>query len=215
MEKPVIIFGAKGIAKSVLEIFQINQVTVYGFLDDDKSMHQQTINDVPVLGLTDDQRFTKLIGKKCEAFIAYDDYKIRSHMTKMLIESRKVMPVNAIHDKALITKSVDIGHGNFINANSIIGSGSIIGRHCIIHSGVIIEQDVVIEDFVQIGAGSIINTGVIIEKKAFIGSGVVIIAGVTIGTGARIGAGSVVISNVEKKETVFGNPASEIKKSSS
>ena len=117
MEKPVIIFGAKGIAKSSLEIFQINQVTVYGFLDDDKSMHQQTINDVPVLGLTDDQRFTKLIGKKCEAFIAYDDYKIRSHMTKMLIESRKVMPVNAIHDKALITKSVDIGHGNFINAN--------------------------------------------------------------------------------------------------
>ena len=187
MEKPVIIFGAKGIAKSALEIFQSNEVTVYGFLDDDKSTHEQTINDIPVLGLTDDHGFTKLIGQKCEAFIASDDYKIRTNLTEMLIESRKVMPVNAIHNNALVAKSADMGHGNFINAGSIIGSGSVIGQHCIIHSGVIIEQDVVIDDFVQIGAGSIVNAGVIIEKKAFIGTGVVIVAGVTIGAGARIG----------------------------
>ena len=212
MEKPVIIFGAKGIAKSALEIFQSNEVTVYGFLDDDKSTHDQTIDDVPVLGLMDDHRFTKLIGQKCEAFIAFDDYKIRTNLTKMLIESRKVMPVNAIHNNALVAKSVDMGHGTFINAGSIIGSGSVIGQHCIIHSGVIIEQDVVIDDFVQIGAGSIVNAGVIIEKKAFIGTGVVIVAGITIGAGARIGAGSVVIADVAKKETVFGNPATKIKK---
>ena len=212
MEKPVIIFGAKGIAKSALEIFQSNEVTVYGFLDDDKSTHEQTINDVPVLGLMDDHGFTKLIGQKCEAFIAFDDYKIRTNLTKMLIESRKVMPVNAIHNNALVTKSADMGHGNFINAGSIIGSGSVIGQHCIIHSGVIIEQDVVIDDFVQIGAGSIVNAEVIIEKKAFIGTGVVIVAGITIGAGARIGAGSVVIADVAKKETVFGNPAAKIKK---
>jgi sugar O-acyltransferase (sialic acid O-acetyltransferase NeuD family) len=212
MEKPVIIFGAKGIAKSALEIFQSNEVTVYGFLDDDKSTHEQTINDIPVLGLTNDHRFTKLIGQKCEAFIASDDYKIRTSLTEMLIESRKVMPVNAIHNKALVAKSADMGHGNFINAGSIIGSGSVIGLHCVIHSGVIIEQDVVMGDFVQIGAGSIINAGVIIEKKAFIGAGVVIVAGVKIGAGARIGAGSVVIADVTKKETVFGNPAAKIKK---
>jgi sugar O-acyltransferase (sialic acid O-acetyltransferase NeuD family) len=212
MEKPVIIFGAKSIAKSALEIFQSNEVTVYGFLDDDKSTHEQTINDIPVLGLTNDHGFTKLIGQKCEAFIASDDYKIRTSLTEMLIESRKVMPVNAIHNKALVAKSADMGHGNFINAGSIIGSGSVIGLHCVIHSGVIIEQDVVMGDFVQIGAGSIINAGVIIEKKAFIGAGVVIVAGVKIGAGARIGAGSVVIADVTKKETVFGNPAAKIKK---
>ena len=212
MEKPVIIFGAKGIAKSALEIFQSNEVTVYGFLDDDKSTHEQTINDIPVLGLTNDHGFTKLIGQKCEAFIASDDYKIRTSLTEMLIESRKVMPVNAIHNKALVAKSADMGHGNFINAGSIIGAGSVIGLHCVIHSGVIIEQDVVMGDFVQIGAGSIINAGVIIEKKAFIGAGVVIVAGVKIGAGARIGAGSVVIADVTKKETVFGNPAAKIKK---
>ena len=212
MEKPVIIFGAKGIAKSALEIFQSNEVTVYGFLDDDKSTHEQTINDIPVLGLTNDHGFTKLIGQKCEAFIASDDYKIRTSLTEMLIESRKVMPVNAIHNKAFVAKSADMGHGNFINAGSIIGSGSVIGLHCVIHSGVIIEQDVVMGDFVQIGAGSIINAGVIIEKKAFIGAGVVIVAGVKIGAGARIGAGSVVIADVTKKETVFGNPAAKIKK---
>ena len=207
MEKPVIIFGAKGIAKSVVEIFQSNQITVYGILDDDRSTHQKIINDIPVLGLIDENRFTKLIGEKCEAFIAYDDYKIRTHLTEMIIKSRKTMPVNAIHEKALIVKSADIGYGNFINSN--VGSGSSLAN--IVSFIQVLWKDVVIEDFVQIGAGSIINAGAIIEKKVFIGSGVVIIAGISIGEGASIGAGSVVIENVAKKETVFGNPAVKIK----
>ena len=62
MDKPVIIFGAKGIAKSALEILQSNDIIVFGFLDEDKTTHDQTINDIPVLGAPDDHGFLKLIG---------------------------------------------------------------------------------------------------------------------------------------------------------
>ncbi|HSF55822.1 MAG TPA: acetyltransferase [Algoriphagus sp.] len=211
MEKPVIILGAKGIAHPALEIFNSNQVIVYGFLDEDQSLYGTEINNIPILGNTEDEGFLKLIGKKTEAFVAVDDTKYRKFLVDMLIEVRKVQPVNAIHDRAYISTDASLGHGNFINANVTIGAAAKVGSHCIFHSGAIIDHKAVVGDFVQIGAGSIVNAEATIEEGAFIGSGVTIVAGVTVGKGARVGAGSVVISSVGKNETVFGNPAAKIK----
>lgn len=212
MEKPVIIFGASGIAKAALEIFNSNNIVVYGFLDDDEQTHGSEINTVSVLGSTDDHGFTKLVGQKCEAFVATDDNELRKEYVDYLKDTRKVMPMNAVHQTATISEAFAIGHGNFINAGAILSNDGKMGDHNIINSRVVIEQEVRIEDFVQIGAGSIVNSKVEIESEAFIGSGVTIVSGVKIGKGARIGAGSVVVGDVESGKTVFGNPAVEISK---
>lgn len=212
MEKPVIIFGAKGIGKSALEIFKSNSIVVYGLLDDASDLHGTEIDNVPILGKTDDHGFIKLIGQKCEAFVATDDNNLRKKQVKMLIDSRKVMPTNAVHRQALIADSATIGHGNFINARVVLGPDTEIGQHCLIHSGAIIEHTAKVGDFAQIGAGAIVNPGVEIGREAFIGSGALIVSGVKIGKKARVGAGSVVISDVKDGATVFGNPAAVIEK---
>ncbi len=212
MDKPVIILGAKGIAHPALEIFNSNQVIVYGFLDEDEKLHGTEINVVPILGHPEDDGFLKLIGKKCEAFVAVDDNRYRQFLVKMLNEKRKVQPVNALHERSYISTDASIGHGNFVNAQVTVGAGAKVGSHCILHSGAIIDHTCELEDFVQIGAGSVINSGVNIKEGAFIGSGVTIVSGITIGKDARVGAGSVVIADVKNGETVFGNPASSIKK---
>jgi len=211
MEKPVIIFGAKGIAHSALEIFNSNEVVVYGFVDEDEQLHGTEINTVPVLGHTEDDGFLKLIGQKAEAFVAVDDSKYRKFLVEMLNDRRKVQPVNAIHKLAYVSNDATIGHGNFINANVSIGAGAEVGSHCILNTGAIIDHNVKVGDFVQVGAGSVINADCIIEEGVFIGSGVTIVSGVTIGKNARVGAGSVVISTIGKNETVFGNPATKVK----
>ncbi|MCR9082183.1 MAG: acetyltransferase [Cyclobacteriaceae bacterium] len=211
MDKPVIIFGAKGIAQPALEIFNSNEAVVYGFLEEDEKLHGSEINTVPVLGHPEDDGFLKLIGKKTEAFVAVDDAKYRKFIVELLNERRKVQPVNAIHSTAFISSDAAIGHGNFINARVTLGTGTEIGQHCILHTGAIIDHHVKMGDYVQVGAGSIINSEVTIEEGAFIGTGATIVSGVTIGKNARIGAGSVVISSVGANETVFGNPAAKIK----
>lgn len=210
MDKPVIIFGAKGIGRAALEIFKSNQVVVYGFLDDAADLHGTEIDDVTVLGKTDDHGFLKLIGQKTEAFVATDDNALRKKQVKMLMESRKVMPTNAVHQQAIVAPSAAIGHGNFINARVVLGAEVKVGQHCIIHTGAILEHGVRLDDFVQIGAGAVINSGVEIGKETFVGSGVTIVSGVKIGKKARIGAGSVVIADVADGETVFGNPAAKV-----
>ena len=204
------ILGANHLGRAAKEIFEANGNVVYGFLDDDKKLHNTEVDTATVFGSTDDDGFLKLIGKKCEAFVAVDDNKVRKSLVKLLQEERHIQPVNAVHPSALLATTSAIGYGNFIDMGVRVGSGASIGQHCIIHAGVIIGIESKIGDFVQIGAGSIVSAGAEIENGAFIGSGATIVSGITIGKGARVGAGSVVIATVKAGETVFGNPAQKV-----
>jgi sugar O-acyltransferase (sialic acid O-acetyltransferase NeuD family) len=209
MENPVIIFGANFLGRAAKEIFESNGNVVYCFLDDNKQLHATEIDNVTVLGSTDDDGYLKLIGKKCEAFVAIDENKLRKNLVKMLQEVRHVQPVNAVHPSAILASSSSLGYGNYVDV-AVVGAGAEIGNHCIIQAKSVIGVEVKIADYVQIGAGTIINAGVNIEEEAFIGSGVTVVSGITIGKGARVGAGSVVIGPVKAGETVFGNPAQKV-----
>lgn len=206
----MIIFGAKGIGRVAQDIFEANGVIVYGFLDDDESLHGQEYNGIRVLGATDEQGYLKLIGKKTEAFIATDERELRKNIVEMLREKREKMPVNAVHPKADICESAHIGHGNLICSGVRIGVSAEVGSHCNFHTGAIIEFECKVADHVQVGAGAIVGAGATLEKGVFLGPGAVVVAGVTVGKGARVGAGSVVIANVAANATVFGNPAVEM-----
>jgi sugar O-acyltransferase (sialic acid O-acetyltransferase NeuD family) len=210
MENPVIIFGANYLGRAAKEIFESNSIVVYGFLDDNKKLHATDLDEAVVLGSMDDDGFLKLIGKKCEAFVAVDDNRLRKNVVSMLQEVRHVQPVNAIHSNARISPKASLGHGNFIDSAAIFAPGAVIGSHGIFHASSLVGVDAIVGDFVQLGAGSLINPGVKVENEVFIGSGATIISGVTIGKGARIGAGSVVISSVKTGQTVFGNPAQPV-----
>ena len=206
----MIIFGAGGLGKLVLEILQSNEIVIYGFLDDDSALHDKTIDEIPVLGSTDEQGFLKLIGKKCQAFVAQDDVKLKQGLVAMLNEKRKVMPINAIHREAYLSGTSELGHGNLISAGVVVNANTSLGHHNIMHANSTLDYDCRVGDFVEIGAGSTVGNGVTLKNGSFVGVGATIVAGVTIGENARIGAGSVVISDIEDNETVFGVPAEAV-----
>ncbi|MFM7328799.1 MAG: acetyltransferase [Bacteroidota bacterium] len=211
MENPVIILGAGPIGRSARDIFEANGNVVYGYLDDDKKLHGTEIGEISVLGATDDDGFLKLIGKKCEAFVAVDDNRLRKSLVRMLNEVRHVQPVNAIHPRAGISPRASMGHGNFVDAGSEIGAEVRLGSHCLVHAGSLIGTGTTLGDNVQIGSGSVISSMVEIDQDVFIGAGVTVVSGIKLGKGCRVGAGSVVIADVKPGETVFGNPAAPVK----
>ena len=134
MENPVIIFGANYLGRAAKEIFESNGVVVYGFLDDDKKLHKTELDEVVILGSMDDDGFLKLVGKKCEAFVAVDDNKLRKNVVSMLQEVRHVQPVNAIHSQARVSSKAELGHGNFIDTGATMAPGAKIGSHGIFHA---------------------------------------------------------------------------------
>lgn len=210
MENPVIIFGAGAPGRLALEIFNANGIIVYGFLDDDPALHGQEVDTIPVLGATDDEKFLKLIGKKCEAFVATDQAALRKSLTKLLLDVRHIMPCNAVHPQSVIASSASIMNGTLLGPKAIISAGAEVGNHCMIHAGAIVDYEAKVGDLVQIRAGAVVGNGAIIGAEAFIGQGAVIIPGITVGKGARVGAGSVVVAPVPDGATVFGNPAKAV-----
>jgi sugar O-acyltransferase (sialic acid O-acetyltransferase NeuD family) len=204
-------FGANYLGRQAKEIFESNGNVVYCFLDDNKKLHNTIIDNITVLGSTDDQGFLKLIGKKCEAFVAVDDNKVRKSIVAMINEDRHMQPVNAFAQGTVVPASGSIGHGNFVDQGVKIGAGASIGNHCIISAGAIIGMEAKIGNFVQLGAGSIINPGVEVEDEVFIGSGVTIVGGVTMGKEPELEQGRSVVTPVKAGETVFGNPAQKVK----
>lgn len=210
MENPVLIFGAGDLGMQALDIFRRNNVLVYGLLDDHVDLHGKEFGDVSVLGNTDDTSFLNIIGSKCEAFIAIGERSVRERLVETLNDDHKTMPVNAVHDTAVVSGMAAIGHGNLIAARATIGARSVIGHHCLVQTGAIVDTSAIVGDFVTIGAGAIINDRVKLADGVFIGSGAVIVAGIEIGKNARIGAGSVVVENVPAGATYFGNPARKI-----
>ncbi len=211
MQNPVIILGAQKLGTAALDIFNSNSVVVYCFLDDSKNLQQQEINNVSVMSSTEDNEFLKLIGKKCDVFVAVEDSAARKGLINMLKEEYKVVPVNAIHKFSSVSEYAWLGHGNMIAAGAIVNNNAKIGDNCVIQSRALIDTEAELADFVQVGAGAIINSDVKVEEGAFIGTGAVIVSGVKIGKNARVGAGSVVVADVPAKATVFGNPAAPVK----
>lgn len=210
METPVLIFGAGDLGVQALDIFRRNQVLVYGLLDDRAELHGKEYGEVSVLGSTDDAGFLNIVGEKCEVFVAIGERTVRERLVQMLNDEKKAMPVNAIHDSAVVSEMSALGHGNLISARVTIGPRSTVGSHCIIQAAAVLDTSVQVGDYVTVGTGALINDRVQIGDGAYIGSGAVIVAGIEIGKNARIGAGSVVIENVPAKATFFGNPAKKI-----
>ncbi len=206
MDNPVLILGAGKLGRLALDIFTSNNVLVYGFLDDDTKLHNSEISEVVVLGSTDDDSYLNIIGKKNEAFVAIEHKTAKEKAVKYLLDSRKSMPVNAIHNKAVVSEEAEIGHGILVAAGAVINPGAKIGNHSVILSNAVIDPQATIGEFVEIGTGAIINSGVEIGKGSFIGSGAIVVSGIKIGKNARIGAGTVVIEDVKDGKTVFGNP---------
>jgi sugar O-acyltransferase (sialic acid O-acetyltransferase NeuD family) len=207
MKNPVIIFGAGAHGRLALDNFSSNEVLVFGFLDENPKLHNTEISEIVILGDLMDDGFLKLIGNKTEAFVAVENKVVKKKVVEMLLERRKTMPVNAIHERAIVSEDAEVGHGILIAAGAIVNHGAKLGNHSVIMSGAIIDTLAEIGEYVEIGTGTLINAEVKIEDGVFIGSGVTVVSGVQIGKNARIGAGSVVIENVKEGKTVFGNPA--------
>lgn len=210
MLNPVIIFGAKSVGLIALDIFKSHDIVVYGFLDDDAKLHGTELGEVPVLGATDDEKYLKLIGKKCDAFVATDDTRLKKYLTEFLVERRKVMPINAVHATAVVSPFATLKNGTLIGPGAIVQPGTVLGNHGIVHASAVVESGAKLGDFVQVGTGAVIGQDVVLEEGAFIGTKATVVGGVTVGKNASVGAGSLVIETVKDGTTVFGVPAKKV-----
>ena len=145
MEKPVIILGVQGLGSIALDIFQKNNIVVYGFLDDDQELWGKTINHVPVLGSITAEEYFDLVGEQCAVFVATEQQTKQQHLLAMLYEQKKVVPINAIHPSSIIATSgagVKLNERVFVGAGATIVAGVEIGTSASIGAGAVVLDDI-------------------------------------------------------------------------
>ncbi|MFD0933338.1 acetyltransferase [Psychroflexus salinarum] len=207
----MIVVGAKGLAKEILQILEENdEVENLAFFDDVNLDMPKKLYDIYPILKTDreikdhfevDQRFILGLGKP----------KLR----KVLCERFEKLggQLTSVNDKS-VTKGnhVCIDKGCTLMAGAKLSNGVKIGKGVLVYYDCIITHDVEIGDFVELSPGCKLLGHVKIEDEVQVGAGAVILPKVIIGKGAIIGAGAIVTKDVRPNTIVLGNPARELSK---
>lgn len=193
----MILFGASGHSKVILDIIQQNNDVVTAIFDDNPKVSQ--IDGIPVNKI-------ETIDENQEAIVSIGNNEIRKKITEKFAFRYQL----AIHQNAVVSKTSKISEGTVVMANAVINPGADIGRHCIINTGAIVEHDCKIGDFVHISPNAALAGNVTVGEGSHIGIGAVVIQGLRIGNWATIGAGAVIIHDVPNFATVVGNPGKVI-----
>lgn len=194
----MILFGASGHSKVVLDILLTNDVKVDYIIDDNPKIEE-------LFGVKVEKNH--LIDFSQKAIISIGNNKLR----KTISENYAFDYVSAVHATASISTFSKIGKGTVVMANVSINPCANIGKHCIINTGAVIEHDCVIKDFVHISPNASLAGNVSVGEGSHIGIGAAVIQGVKIGRWATVGAGSVIIKDIPDFATVVGNPGKIIK----
>lgn len=196
----VYLYGASGHAKVIIEILEINDITVLGLYDDNPEINK--LIGFPVWhpekqNFPSDGLFILSMGNN----------KHRLAITK----KHSFNYYTAIHLSSIVSPSASIDEGTVIMPNSVINTGCSIGKHVIVNTSASIDHDCIIEDFAHISPNATLCGNVHIGEGTHVGAGAVIIPGIKIGKWVTIGAGAVVITNIPDYAVVVGVPAKILK----
>lgn len=215
--KKLAIIGAGGFGREVLWLVrEINRFSllkkkqekynIIGFIDDNKTLHNKNICDVPVLG----SKEWLLDNRDVSAVCAIGSSRIKIKIINFLDEN-SIKTESIIHPSVQMSKYVNIGTGSIICSNVIMTTQIKIGKHVIINLNVTIGHDVEIGDSSTIYPGVNVSGDVNIGKGVELGTNSAIIQGINIGSGLILGAGAVVNKNLESNVVAVGIPAKAIK----
>ena len=194
----MILFGASGHAKVIIDILEGNGVQVEKIYDD----NPRTDN---IFGIGVEH--SSQIGENKAAIISVGNNTNR----KKISEKYKFQYQIAVHKTAAISVHSKIGEGTVAMANVAVNPSVEIGKHCIINTGAVLEHDCKISDFAHISPNAALAGNVEVGEGTHVGIGASVIQGIKIGKWATIGAGAVVIKDVPDFAVVVGSPARIIK----
>jgi len=209
MMQPVIILGAGGHARVLVDILRIDGREIIGVLDNKRILDGKEFLKLSILGdddfllvsnnyLPEDVELVNGIGSV--------NIPVRRKEVFIKFKQKKYVFATLVHAKAIIARDVCIGEGSQIMAGAILQSGSCIGENVIINTGASLDHDCIIGAHVHIAPGAVISGGVVVGEQTHIGVGAVIIQGVNIGKNVVIGASALVLRDIPDGITIVGVP---------
>ncbi|GAA3641470.1 acetyltransferase [Flavivirga jejuensis] len=210
--KKIVIIGASGHAKVIIDIIEKrNEYQIIGLIDSYKKPSQK-IMGYPILGK--ESLIPELMEKQniIGGIIAIGDNWSRNKVRDVI---EKIAPkfkfLPAIHPNAILCNNLKIESGVVIMAGVIVNAASTIKEFCILNTNSSLGHDSVMDHFSSLAPNSTIGGHVNIGAFSAISIGATVIQNVTIGMHTIIGAGSLVLKNIGNNILAYGVPTKKIK----
>lgn len=196
----MLLYGASGHAKVIMECLLSGQESVTAIYDDDKEKKH-------LLGIEILHYYSEIYHPEQKLIISIGDNKMRQK-----IADRVEHPFGqAIHQTAQISERAYFGSGSVAFHNSVVQTGAQVGDHVIINTAATVDHDCVLGDFVHVAPNATLCGSVDVGEGTLIGAGAVVLPNLKIGKWAVIGAGAVVTRDVPDNAVIVGNPGRVLK----
>lgn len=208
----MLIVGAKGFAKEVLEIFyQLGNIDNIAFYDDINSYTPPYLfNTFSILRDTEEVlNFFRITDKKFTIGIGNPHLRLKLYHKFLQMEGEFTSSISPL--ASIGNYDIHLGKGSNILSNSILSNSVYVGIGCIIYYNVVITHDCKVGNFVELSPGATLLGNVEVGDFTQIGSNSTILPNIKIGNNVVIGAGSVVTRDVPDNCIVVGVPARVIK----
>ena len=203
MSKKVIVLGAGGHAKVVIELLRSSGYQVDYCVGGAESSNN--CMGVPVLSGDIHLNNLREDGYSL-VFPAIGSNALRARLGRYVVELGYSL-VNAISPAALISPSVKLGCGVAVMAGAVINAESEICDLAIINTGAVVDHDCHIGFAAHCAPRTALAGCVRVGNLVFLGIGASVIPGVTIGENSIVGAGAAVVCDIPCDAVAVGVPA--------
>ena len=199
----ILVFGAGGHAKAVMEmIMAIGKFQLAGLVDD-KIPAGTKVLDIPVLGSREimPQLVDRGLLQAANGVGGIIDITIRVKLFDLMSENRFAFPP-LVHPRATVEKSASIGEGVQVFANAYVGSSALLQDRCMVNTNAVVSHDCTIGSYTHIAPGALLAGHVQVGERSLVGMGVTTAIGIKIGNNVRIGNGAIIYADVPDKSII-------------
>ncbi|CCQ75366.1 acetyltransferase [Magnetospira sp. QH-2] len=204
MNKYVVVVGAGGHAKVVVDTLRLLGDRVVALLDSNQDLRGSFLMGHRIIG--GDEMLDDITSAGVLTSVGVSSIAIRRKLFEMT-RAKGFRNLSLIHPTAILSRTAELSEGCQVMARAVVQTGSRVGLNAIVNTGAVVDHDTVVCDHAHIGPGAVLAHRVSIGAGTLIGAGATVLPDVRVGDDCRVGAGATVVADVANGTTVVGNPA--------
>lgn len=208
----VILIGAGGHARVLLDALTLSGAAILGLVDTDPALVGHRVLGFEVLG--GDESLRRHAPGTVRLVNAIGSVSSMDRRRSVYEAWRRAAYsfASVQHPGAIVSRHAMAAAGVQIMAGAVVQACASIGENTIVNTGASVDHDCRIGAHVHLAPGVTLSGNVQVGDETHVGAGATVIQGVRIGARCTVAAGAVVLGDVADGTTMAGVPAKEVRK---